>query len=76
MPFSELTISFILDEAEGKKDMGDELLLRTCRTIPRRVANYRKEISPSIEPRYLILAYIEILARIVFALVGVDFSKH
>jgi len=52
MPFSELTVSFILNKAEGKEDMGDELLLRTCRTIPQRVANYRKEISPLIEPRF------------------------
>jgi len=54
MSFSELTVSLILDEVEGKKDMGDELLLGMCRSlgyISRRVANYRKEISPSIELR-------------------------
>jgi len=27
MPFSELTVCLILDEAEGKEDVGDELLL-------------------------------------------------
>ena len=54
MSFSELTVCLILDEAQGKEDVGDELLLGTCRSldyIPRRVANYRREISPSIELR-------------------------
>ena len=47
MPFSELSISFIVDKAKEKEDMGGGLLLRTCRTsILRVAANYGKEISP------------------------------
>lgn len=47
MPFSKLTVCLILDEADGKEDVGDELVLE-CYFFCR-ITSYRRKISPSME---------------------------
>ena len=45
MPFGELTVCLIIDEAEGEKNVGDWLILECSLFLRERGASYRKDIN-------------------------------